>query len=216
MVSRLCVALLLIIVAIWYNVILNLLCKFIFFYFYCKIIKYPLLNYIICSLDGLNIFNVILLLIVFIISTYLGLKLFNLLKNFILYVYINDKSFKYIIMQANPGPLLGLLSLSTNTSTSSLFHARKAYFFKGEKTSLTTVLLKLDREQPHPSGVSRLAAFSEYIHEIDKKLYFEEYWANRHYYRGVVMNELENRSKSSISDTASDTSSVSSIVSWLS
>lgn len=62
-------------------------------------------------------------------------------------------------MQANPGAIVGLLCLSTNSSTSSLFHAKKAYGIKVERNSLTSVIQKLDTEQPHPSGTSRFASF---------------------------------------------------------
>lgn len=203
----------------YFYVILDLLCKFSFFYFYSKIIKNPTINYISESLEVLNIFNIIFLLIIFITFTYLGLKFFNLLKNFILYV---NKSFKNTTMQSNPGPILGLLFLSTNTSVSSKFFAKREYVLEGEIKSLTLVLLKLDREQPHPSGINRLAAFGEYLHDLDKQRRLAQYWANHHYYRDVVMAELRRKfsdnvsEAGSVSDTSfSDTSSIFSIVTQL-
>lgn len=126
-----------------------------------------------------------------------------------------NKRFKDTIMQANPGTIVGLLSLSTNSSTSSLFHAKKAYGLKVEINSLTSVLMKLDKEQPHPSGSSRLLAFQEYLQELGKKQSYSEYWANRHYYRDVVMRDIDTLN-SYVSDNISDISSVTSIVSWLS
>ena len=78
-------------------------------------------------------------------------------------------------MQAYPGTIVGLLTAATNTSTSSLFHARNAHDIKVEINSLTTVLLKLDREQPHPSGSSRFSAFLEYFHELSQKQSYAEY-----------------------------------------
>lgn len=86
-----------------------------------------------------------------------------------------NKKFKDTVMQANPGTIVGLLSLSTNSSTSSVFHAKKAYAIKVEKNSIISVIQKLDTEQPHPSGTSRLAAFQEYINELNQKQYYAEY-----------------------------------------
>ena len=119
-------------------------------------------------------------------------------------------------MQANPGTIVGLLSLSTNSSTSSLFHAQKASVLKVEINSLTSVLHELDTKQPHPSGTSRLAAFQEYINELGQKQTYAEYWANHHYYRDIVMKDLKSQVFENISDISSISSSVSSIVSWLS
>jgi hypothetical protein len=117
-------------------------------------------------------------------------------------------------MQAYPGNIGGLLTAATNTSTSSLFHAWKAYDAKVELNSLTTVLLKLDREQPHPSGSTRISAFQEHIHELSQKQSYAEYWANHHYYRDVIMRNIEAASDN-ISDVSSVASSVTSIVSSL-
>jgi len=130
-----------------------------------------------------------------------------------------NKNFKDTVMQANPGTIVGLLSLSTNSSASSLFHAKKACAIKGEKNSLTLVIQKLDREQAHPDGTARFPAFREYLAELDKKYEYAEYWANHHYYRDVIMKDLQainNYYSDNISDISSVTSSASSIVSWLS
>jgi hypothetical protein len=110
-------------------------------------------------------------------------------------------------MQANPIYLSGLLFVDTNTSRSSMFFAKRYYTADVEIKSLTLVLQKLDMEQPHPSGTSRLASFHEYLHELEKERSFTGYWANHHYYRDVVMTEL--RRKFSISDNISETSSSS-------
>jgi len=86
-----------------------------------------------------------------------------------------SKNFKDTVMQANPGTIVGLLSLSTNRNTASLFHANKASAIKVEINSVTSVIQKLDAEQPHPSGTSRLTAFQEYLHELDQKHIYEAY-----------------------------------------
>jgi len=123
-----------------------------------------------------------------------------------------SKNYKDTVMQANPGTIVGLLSLSTNSNTASLFHANKASAIKLEINSVTSVIVKLDREQPHSSGSSRLAAFQEYLSELGQKQTSAEYWANHHYYRDVIMQQL----KSTFSDSILDISSLSSIGSWLS
>jgi len=112
-----------------------------------------------------------LLVIAFIILSYLGVKIFKLLK----YLHINNKRSKNTILQANPGPILGLLFISRDTSASSMFHVKKEYSLRLEIKGLNLVLQKLDREQPHPSGISRLATFQEYIHELEIKRCFSEY-----------------------------------------
>lgn len=119
-------------------------------------------------------------------------------------------------MEAYPEPFLGLLPLCMNSNLSSQFHVNKANHFKGERDNLTLVLKKIDREQPHPSGTSRLAAFQEYIHELDIKHTYHEYWANKLYYRDVVMNELKRNSPISEAGSVSDSISVvTTIVSFL-
>ena len=60
-------------------VIINLLSRFIFGYFYFKIITNPILDYTSIFLEGLNRFNIekIFLLVVSGVSAYIGLKLYN-------------------------------------------------------------------------------------------------------------------------------------------
>lgn len=117
------------------------------------------------SWDNINIANIILLVIIFILSTYLGIKLFNFLKSIIIDIYKYNKRFKYtsysLQSSCGSGPLLVLLGGSVSAS----FHARQEYKSRTEINSLNTVILKLDREQPHPSGCSRISAFGEYIQE---------------------------------------------------
>lgn len=151
-------------------VIFNLLCRSIFFYFYYKIVKNPILYYTFYNLGELNIFNIILLLIIIMISTFIGNKLFNLLKKVVLNLYnttFNNNSINNTILQANiPSGMLVLLCASTNTSESSKFHARRALSLKREENLLATVVQKLDKEQPRPGGCSRWAGFQEYIGDL--------------------------------------------------
>jgi len=147
------------------------------------------------------------------ISTYIGSKLFNLLKKVVLNVYntFNNNSINNnTILQANANAPCGILALlgATNFSTSSKFHAQKALSLKQEENLLAIVVQKLDNEQPHPWGCSRWASFQEYISELRVKRFYSEKWANRQYYRDVIMNELKERN-------IEDTSSVSSVVSSL-
>lgn len=115
-------------------------------------------------------------------------------------------------MQANTRTLTGLLLLCSTSQR------EKARDLEIERDKVMTVVQKLDREQPHQSGISRSAAFNEYFLKINSELKLKEYWVNRHYYRGAVMSELQSKfSSDNISDTnsISDTSSIYSIVSWV-
>lgn len=56
-----------------------------------------------------------------------------------------SKNYKDTVMQANPGTIVGLLSLSTNSNTASLFHGNEAEAIKLEINSVTSVIVKLDR-----------------------------------------------------------------------
>jgi hypothetical protein len=78
-------------------------------------------------------------------------------------------------MQANPGTILALLSLTTNSSASSLFHAKRAYSLNLEINSVTSVLQKLDTEHSLPCGTSRLAAFQEYLGTLKQQYSYSEY-----------------------------------------
>ena len=204
----------LLVLIIWYcpYVIFNLLCKSIFFYFYYKIGKNPILDYTFDNLEELNIFDIILLLIIIIISTYIGNKLFNWLKKVVLNLYnttFNNNSINNTILQANIPREMGMLVLlggSTNSSEASKFHARRALSLKQEENLLAIVVQKLDKEQPHPGGCSRWAAFQEHIGELRVGRFTSERWAFRNYYRDVVMKEI-------FADTNSVSSTVSSVVS---
>lgn len=190
-----------------------LICKISFGLLFCKIVKNPLLNYIKDSFEVLNIYNILLLVILFIILTYLGIILFNLLKKIILYLYISNKSLKYANnnnKKASFNSVSLLLLATANTSESSKFHARKACNLHHERVKLETVLSKLDREQPHPEGFSRLQVFGEYIGKLKRDFNYHESWANRHYYRDVVVR-AEFGTRYSVPDNISVGSSTSSL-----
>ena len=186
------------------HVIINLLCRSIFSYFYFKIITNPILDYTYINLEELNRFNIELLLIVVSgVSACIGFKLFNWLKKVVLNLYnttYNNNS-NNTILKANVG-LLGLLSAVTNTSAASKFHTKRALDLKQEETLLAIVVPKLDQEQPLSNGCSRWASIQEYIGDLRRGVVHSERFAYRNYYRDVVMGEIFN-----------DTSSVSSVVS---
>lgn len=187
-------------------VIFNLFCRSIFFYFYFIIIKNPILKDTFNNLGELNIFNIIVLLIVSMLSTSIGSKLFNWLKKVVLNLYntFNNNSSNNTSLQANSGGILALAALA-NPSVASIFHAKKAISLKQEENNLATVLQKLDKEQPLPSGRSRWTSFQEYIGELRVDRFNSEKFAYRNYYRDVVMKEMK--------EIFQDTSSVSSVAS---
>ena len=147
-----------------------------FYYFYSKIIKHPILAYLYYfSVENFNIINTIFLVVLFLLSIYLGRKLYNFFKNCVLHIlnYNLEYQYNYNILRANTGghfALLALLLAPANTSASSKFNARKGYTTGVESEKLNLVLQKLDQERPHPSGTSRLSGFHEHLCNNDGKL----------------------------------------------
>lgn len=170
-----------------------------FFYFYSKIIKHPILSYLYYyNVEQFNIINTIFLVILFLLSIYLGRKLYKLLKNCVLHILKYSRSREpqnnYNILRANTGgsfALLALLLAPANTSVSSKFNAVKAYTNAVETDKLRVVLNKLDQEQPHPSGTSRLSGFHEYLGTLDMEYTRNTYWAFHHYYRDIIMKQMK-------------------------
>ena len=193
-------------------VIINLLCRFIFSYFYFKIIINPILDYTsIILIEELNRFNIELLkkVVFSVVPGIIGFKLFKWLKKVVLNLYnttFNNNSSNNTTLQANVG-LLALLSAATNTSAASKFHAKRALSFKEEETLLTIVVPKIDQDQPLSNGCSRWASIQEYIGDLRREGFYSEKFAYRHYYREVVMGEFVNHDTSSVSSVVSSVAS---------
>ena len=135
-------------------------------------------------------------------------KLFKFLEKVVLnHNTSNNNSSIFTSLRARIGGIAALL-LFPNISLATKFHAERAINLQHEENMLATVVKKLDKDQPLPSGISRWASIQEYIGELRADRFNSEKFAYRNHYRDVVMKELFNDTSSVISDVSSVVSSI--------
>ena len=172
-----------------FPVILSGLFNLIYFFIFSQFVRNPILITTYCTLGGLSVFNVILLILLFITMTYLNHKLFKFLKvNFIKlknlikftisylitpYLSKNRSGGSPIVMNSQATFILGGLGVSSVPDNSStLYCSNTARSLESESKLLSLVISKLDREQPLSSGVSRYSAFEIYQQGLRDQAYY--------------------------------------------